>query len=90
MLTREQVAEVVTKGIADIFMMDASHVAGHPELNFRTDLNATSLQYFPLIADMEEKLDIELDSHDFQWIAKTVGDAVEFVYKAYTAQKAQA
>lgn len=87
MLTREQVAEVVYASIADAFMMEETKISKHPELNFRTDLNATSLQYFPLISDIEDRLDIEMESHEFQWVAKTVEQAVDFVYAAYTAQK---
>lgn len=87
MFTREQIAEVVAESMADIFMMDKQDILNRPELDFRVDLNANSIQYFPLISDIEERLDIELEGHEFQWVAKTFSMAVDFVYEAYSKQK---
>lgn len=89
METRQKIIEVLNENIADIFMKDEEYIMAHHELNFRTDLKATSLQYYPLITEMEEQLDIELDAHDFQWKAHTIADAVEFVTNAYNEQKGQ-
>lgn len=86
-MTREEVKKVVYESIADAFMLEESEIFAHSDWNFRTDLNATSLQYFPLISDIEERLDIELEAHEFQWVAKTIEQAVDFVYTAYAAQK---
>ena len=85
--TRLTIAEIVNASVADIFMKDLEYIASHHELNFRTDLNATSLQYFPLITELEEQLDIELDAHDFQWKAHTIGEAVDLVLQEYLSQK---
>jgi len=80
---RETVNAALYEGVADIFMLNKDDVTSHPEWNFRTDLNATSLQYYPLITDLEEKLDINIDAHAFQWEAHTVGDAVDFLMGIY-------
>lgn len=84
---RQKITETLNAAIADIFMKDEEYIASHHELNFRTDLNATSLQYYPLITDLEELLDIDIDAHDFQWKSYTIADAVDFLMEVYTAQK---
>ena len=84
---RQKITDVLNETIADIFMLDKAHIAAHHELNFRTDLNATSMQYFPLITELEERLDIDIDAYDFQNKSHTVGDAVDFLMDVYTAQK---
>jgi hypothetical protein len=86
---RQKIVDVLNETIADIFMKDKDFIAVHHELNFRMDLNATSMQYYPLITEMEEQLDIELDAHDFQWKAHTIEDAVDFVMEAYLEQKGE-
>ena len=83
---REIVSTALFEVVADIFMLNEDDVATHPEWNFRTDLNATSLQYYPLITDLEERLDITIDAHDFQWTSHTVGDAIDFLMGIYGEQ----
>ena len=84
---RQKITDVLNAAIADIFMQEKEHVAANHELNFRTDLNATSLQYYPLITELEELLDIDIDAHDFQWKSYTIADAVDFLMEVYTQQK---
>ena len=76
---RQKICTALYEEVADIFMLSIDDIAAHPEWNFRTDLSATSLQYFPLVTGLEEKLGITIDAHDFQWSAHTVGDAVDFL-----------
>lgn len=78
-MTKDEIAELVIAEVADVFSLDKNYVAEHPDLNFRTDLGATSLQYFPLITELEEKLDIEMESHAFQSKAATVEAAIQYV-----------
>ena len=84
---RQKISDILHENIADIFMMEKDHIASHPELNFRTDLKATSLQYYPLITELEDQLGIDIDAHDFQWKAHTIGEAVDFLMNLYSAQK---
>lgn len=84
---RQKIIEVLNKSIADIFMEDADFIAANHEMKFRTNLKATSMQYYPLISEIEEQLDIELDAHDFQYKAHTIAEAVDYVHNAYNAQK---
>jgi len=78
-MTREKIAEIVNAAVADVFMLETAHVAAHPELNYRVDFSATSMQYFPLISTLEEELNIEIESHDFQNKASTVGDTIDLM-----------
>ena len=87
MEARQRIIEILNEGIADIFMKDKDFIAANHDMKFRTSLKATSMQYFPLITIIEEKLDIELDAHDFQYKAHTIGEAVDYILNAYTAQK---
>jgi len=81
-----RISEAVYKNVADIFLLSRDYVAAHPELRFREDLHAKSLQYFPLIGALETDLDIELDYHRFQNEARTVGLAIDFVSEACNNQ----
>ena len=84
---RQKITEILNEAISDIFMQDKEYIASHHDLNFRKDLNASSIQYYPLITDLEELLDIDIDAHDFQYKSFTIGDAVEFLTELYTTQK---
>ena len=76
---RKKVEEILYKSVADVFMKDESYIVAHTDLNFRLDLNASSTQYYPLISDLEEQLDIDIDAHDFQYNAQTIAQAVDYV-----------
>jgi len=80
---REKISNIVIEKVADIFALDEKYVAEHPELNFRKDLGAKSLQYFPLVTALETELDIELEYHEFQIQALTIELAIDFVIEAY-------
>jgi len=80
---RENITHIIIKNIAEIFGLEPEYVAAHPELRFREDLHAKSLQYFPLIGVLEIELDIELDYHEFQYEARTIQHTIDFVNKIY-------
>ena len=84
-MTDTEIADVVVSVIADAFSLDEAYIAKHPDLNFRIDLAATSMQYFFLLTELEEKLDVGMESHDFQSKAYTVADAVSYVTKLVRA-----
>ena len=86
-MTREKIAEIVDQIVADVFNLDPAYVAAHPELNYRTDFGATSLHYFPLLSDLEEQLNVEVENHYFQNRASTVGETIEFMDELVNGQK---
>ena len=83
------ITNTLNETVADVFMMETEYIAAHHELNFMTDLIATSLQYYPLITELEELLDIDIDVHDFQSKLHTIGDAADFLVGLYTEQKGE-
>jgi len=83
----QKITNTLNETVADIFMMETEHIAAHHELNFRKDLNASSIQYFPLITELEELLDLSIDLHDFQSKAHTIADAVVFLVGLHSEQK---
>ena len=89
MMNRSNIEALVYENIADVFMMTPEEVRVNPETRFREDLAAVSLQYFPLISNLEEELDIALDFKEFQIAAPTFTKAVDFVWKTYEKQMIQ-
>lgn len=86
-MNREKIAEIVNKIVADVFNLDPAYVAEHPELNYRADFAATSLHYFPLLADLEDQLNVEVENHYFQNRASTVADTIDFMDELVNGQK---
>lgn len=87
MQIRQRITDVMNAAIADIFMLDVDHISSHPEFDFRADLHASSIQYFPLIARIEDEFDIVIDSYAFQKRAHTIEDAISLVTKQFIEQK---
>lgn len=81
MADRAKVEDVLYGSIADLFNLKKEDVAKQPELRFREDLAAKSMEFFPMIADLEDSLGIQIEYHDFQSECRTVGMAVDYVCK---------
>ena len=82
MATAEEIKQGVYAAVADAFMLSAEQVAANPAVRLREDLGASSMNYYPLISDLEEAFDVEFELHDFQFRAKTVDDIVAMVTEA--------
>jgi len=76
---REKVNDVFITHMADYFMLDKTYIEAHPDLRFKEDLAANSIKYFPLVAALEEDLDITIDFHEFQYAGKTVAMAIDYI-----------
>lgn len=85
MATEAEIRSEVYAAVADAFMMDVSQVEANTQIRLREDLGASSMQYYPLIADLEDSFGIELELHEFQYVARTVEDIVELVKKKLAA-----
>jgi len=83
---REDVTEFVLTQIADIFDLDKDYITADPNLRFRQDLHARSMQYFPLISMIEDEYDLYIDTPHFQLECATVGDCPGYVMKLYEDQ----
>ena len=82
MATTEEIKQGVYAAVADAFMLSVEQVAANPAVRLREDLGASSMNYYPLIADLEEAFDVEFELHDFQFRARTVDDVVAMVAEA--------
>jgi acyl carrier protein len=51
------------------------------DTSFLEDLKATSVQFFPILAALEDEFDIEIQYQDFRREGKTVGEAIAFIEK---------
>ena len=86
MADRAAISKVVYTSMAEIFNRDVSFFEEHPETRLREDLTAKSMEYFPLIADLEDMLGIQIEYHDFQTETSTVGATVDYVCALAEAQ----
>ncbi len=86
MATKEQIEKVLYQSLSDVFGLPVEEFAAKPELRLREDLTAKSMEYFPLIGDLEDRLGIQIEYHDFQTEAQTVGMTVEYVLALAQAQ----
>ena len=68
--------EKLKKVIAEVLNVDEAEIT--MDTTFEDDLGADSLDIFQIIMEMEEELDIEIDSEAAADIV-TVGDAVEAI-----------
>jgi len=76
---REEIEEIMLAAMEKVFEKPRS--AFTPETNFLEDLKATSVQYFPIIAALEDEFDIEIQYQDFRREGKTIKEAIDFVEK---------
>ena len=86
MAKRDEIAKVVCEGMAEVFGGSAERFSVNEDLRLREDLTAKSMEYFPLIAGLEDTLGIQIEYHDFQTEAQTVGATIDYVCALATAQ----
>lgn len=76
---REEIEEIMLSAMEKVFEKPRS--AFTPDTNFLEDLKATSVQFFPIIAALEDEFDIEIQYQDFRREGKTIKEAIDFVEK---------
>jgi len=86
--TKAQIAQAMDWILAKIFLKDEAYIADNHQLRLKEDLMANSKQYFPIISYFEDKFDIFMDYHVFQYSATTVESAINYVLEEYNKQKA--
>lgn len=79
MATTQEIQSIVTTKVAEVIGSTPEEVAAAPEASLIGDLGMTSIQIFPLISELEDQLDVEIDFAEFLTKAKTVGGTVEFI-----------
>ena len=79
MADNKKVKEVYVKLLAEITERSQEDVMGHLDDNMHDALGVTSVQLFPLLAGLEEELDIEMDYAEFITDVKTANEGIAFV-----------
>jgi len=80
---KERIANSFFDNMADVFLLDREYLQSNPELKFKEDLAAKSMQFFPLLAAMEEEFDIEIGLRDFQYECRTLAEAIDYIVKIF-------
>lgn len=78
MLNREQVQEILSKALVELFEIDPSKIT--PMANLYEDLEIDSIDAIDLIDHIKRKTGHRLVADDFRSV-RTVGDVVEAVMK---------
>lgn len=83
---RDQIAEVIVETVAKVFRRDKAEIAANHNIRLKEDLNANSKHYFPILAALSDKFDLEIDYHEFQFYATTVETAIDYTVEQYHDQ----
>lgn len=83
---RDQVADVIEDAVAKVFRRDKAEIAANHGLRLKEDLNANSKHYFPILAALSDKFNLEIDYHEFQFYATTVETAIDYAVDQYHEQ----
>lgn len=83
----EKLSQEMDAVFAKVFRKEPSFIEEHHELRLKEDLTANSKHYFPIISFFEEKYDLLIDYHLFQYSATTVQSAINYVIDEYHKQK---
>jgi acyl carrier protein len=76
---RKEIEEIMLTAMVKVFEIPREKITH--ETSFLEDLKATSVQFFPIIAALEDEFDIEIQYQDFRRNGKTVKDAIDFIEK---------
>lgn len=71
------IQDFVVRAVAKAFDKDVSEIS--LELNLLDDLDAKSVQYFPIMNALEDEYDLDLQYQKFRIECTTVGDIIKLV-----------
>lgn len=80
---KETIKSTMLTAITKAFSVEKEYLESNLNLSFFEDMNATSIQLFPIISALEDELDIEIQYQDFRRNGKTIAEAIEFVRNEY-------
>ncbi len=88
MTIEEQITKTMEETIARVFRRDKEEIASNHDLRLKEDLDANSKHYFPILSVLGDQYDLDIDYHQFQFHATTVGDAIDYAIAEYAEQNA--
>ena len=83
MEVKETIKSTMLTAITKVFDVEKVRLETNLNLRFFEDMNATSIQLFPIISALEDELDIEIQYQDFRRNGKTIAEAIDFVREEY-------
>lgn len=75
----EIIRDAVVKAVASVTKMSEEEVASQPDASFSNDLGMTSVEFFPIISELEDALGIEIDFAGYLNNATSVNATVEYL-----------
>ena len=84
---QQEVRQSVIFNVADVFMKDEAFIEANPDLVFRSEFRASSIEIYPLISAFEDQFDIALDFHDFENNATTTNNTINYLLKQIELQR---
>lgn len=75
-MSKDKVFNQISNIIVDRFEIDRKKIT--PELNFKTDLNADSIDFVEFILELEDTFNAEISDEDAENL-NTVGEAVDYI-----------
>ncbi len=80
---KETIKSTMLTAITKVFSVEKDYLENNLDLRFVEDMNATSIQLFPIISALEDELDIEIQYQDFRRNGKSIQEAIDFVKDEY-------
>ena len=84
----QEVRQAVIENVADIFMKSQEEIEANMDASYIADFAATSLDTFPLVSELEDRFDVELELHEFQASVGTPNETVGYVLAKIAAKNA--
>ena len=79
--SHEQIVGVFINIIAKILEKPKEDISSSLDASFRDDFAMTSVEFFPLIAELEEVFDFEIDYHDFLVNVHTINQGGDYIFE---------
>lgn len=78
-MERSQVEEIFVSILSKLTSKTKEELLANTELTFSEDYKLTSLEYFPLIGELEDQLDLEIDYSEFLTKALSIKSGVDYI-----------
>lgn len=80
-MEKKHVEEIFAQVLAKLTSKTEEEILADIDLAFNEDYGLTSMEYFPLIAELEDRLDLEIDYSEFLTKALNVRSGAAYIYE---------
>lgn len=78
-MERRKVEDIFASILSKLTSKTKEELLANPELKFNEDYKLTSLEYFPLIGELEDQLDLEIDYSEFLTKALSIKSGIDYI-----------